>query len=59
MARKIYIVERYPMSHPIAGLVPVGEEVDLSHLSDAEIQLKLDRRQIAVKKSRAAQKSEE
>jgi hypothetical protein len=62
MAKK-YIVQRYPMNHPTDGLIPVGEEVDLSHLSDDEIKLKLERRQIAVKraksKSAAVKSSEE
>jgi hypothetical protein len=53
MAKKVYIVQRYPMSHPEQGLIPIGEEVDLSHLSDAEIQFKLNRRQIRVKGTRA------
>jgi hypothetical protein len=58
MAKK-YIVQRFPMNHPKAGVVPVGEEVDLSHLSESEIQLKLDRRQVALKPPRAAKRSEE
>jgi hypothetical protein len=53
MAKKVYIVQRYPMNHPEQGLVQIGEEVDLSHLSEAEIQLKLDRRQVKVKTTRS------
>lgn len=39
-----FIVKKFPYNHETAGLVPVGAEVDLSHLPHEKIQPLINRR---------------